>query len=137
MKLLVFLLAAVSLLPAATPDEKGALACLEAYRTAMMKRDGAALEKIFHKDITYSHSNGRLENKAEAIAAATKGTNLTEIMDFSDLKVRVYGNTAIIRGDAHIKSNTNDLKLNVLYVFLKTAEGWQMTARQSTRYLAQ
>ncbi len=136
MKLLIFLLAAVSLLPAAAADEAGPRAALEAYRTAMLKRDAATLNKVFHKDITYSHSNGRLENKTEAITAATTGTNVTEIMDLTDLKVRVYGNTALIRGDARIKSTTSDLKLSVLYVFLKTAEGWQMTARQSTRYLA-
>ena len=117
-------------------DDKEVLAALDSYKSAMLKRDAAALDKIFHKDLTYSHSNGKLESKAEAIAAATTGTNITELMEFSDLKTRVYGNTALIRGDTRIKSNTNDLKLSVLYVWMKGSQGWQLVARQSTRYIA-
>ena len=120
----------------AANTEKDVLAAMDAYKSAMLKRDAMALDKIFHKDLSYSHSNGKLETKAEAIAAATTGTTVTEIMDFTDSKVRIYGNTALVRGDVRVKSNTNDLKLSVLHVWTKSPQGWQMVARQSTRYVA-
>ena len=120
----------------AANTEKDVLAAMDVYKSAMLKRDAKALDKIFHKDLSYSHSNGKLETKAEAIAAATTGTTVTEIMDFTDNKVRIYGNTALVRGDVRVKSNTNDLKLSVLHVWTKSPQGWQMVARQSTRYVA-
>ena len=120
----------------AANTEKDVLAAMDAYKSAMLKRDAMALDKIFHKDLSYSHSNGKLETKAEAIAAATTGTTVTEIMDFTDSKVRIYGNTALVRGDVRVKSSTNDLKLSVLHVWTKSPQGWQMVARQSTRYVA-
>jgi len=120
----------------AADTEKDVLAAMDAYKAAMIKRDAKALDKVFHKDLTYSHSNGKVETKSEAITAATTSTSVTEIMDFTDSKVRMYGNTALVRGDTRVKSNTNDLKLSVLYVWMKSPQGWQMVARQSTRYVA-
>lgn len=143
MKTWILLIAAAAVFQAAgfaqgasAKEEKEILTALDSYKNAMLKRDAGALEKLFHKDLTYSHSNGKLETKAEAIAAATTGSNKTQIMDFSDTKIRVYGNTALARGDVHIKSDQSDLKLSVLHVFLKTPQGWQLVARQSTRYIA-
>lgn len=140
-KWLLFLLSAM-IMTAAAPSpkaEKEVMDAMEAYRNAMLKRDGAALEKLFHPDLTYSHSSGKLESKTEAIQAATKGPNSTESMEYSDLKTRVYGTTALVRGVVKIRSNNagkvQTLDLSVLHVWLKTPQGWQLVARQSTRML--
>ncbi len=120
---------------ASEKDEKDVLAALETYRNGVLKRDPAALEKVFHKDLVYTHSNGKLEDKAEAIKNATAGTNVTSVMEFTNNKVHVYGTTAIVKGDAHTKSTSSELNLSVLYVLLKTPQGWQIAARQGTRYV--
>ena len=136
MKTLIAILFSAALLSASPTDD--VMAAMNAWKQAMLHRDAAALQKLYHPDITYSHSSGKLENKAEAIEAATNGKNVTEAIEIGDLKTRVYGNTALVRGDITITSNNNGagpqtLKLNILHVWLKTGSGWQLVARQSTR----
>ena len=59
-------------------------------------------------------------------------------IDFKDLKVRQYGSTAIVTADADFRDNVegkiNLLHLHVIHVFVKNSHGWQMVARQTTRY---
>src|SRR4051794_19423093 len=136
--LLVLLSATV--LSAATPDaktEKEVLAAMEAYKQAMMKKDAAALSRVLSDDLTYTHSSNQHQDKA-AVLASLNGNSVVEGMDFKDLKVRVYGNTALVKGDVDFRSNAAGVvtvsKLNVLHVLVKGPQGWQLVARQATRY---
>lgn len=136
MKTLIAILFSAALLSASPSDE--VMSAMNAWRQAILHRDAAALQKLYHPDLTYSHSSGKLENKTEAIEASTKGKNVAEKVEFGDLKTRVYGNTALVRGDIAITNNNagagpQTLKLNILHVWLKTPSGWQLVARQSTR----
>jgi ketosteroid isomerase-like protein len=119
------------------PAAKEVLAASEAWRQAMLKKDEAGLQKYLHEDITYSHSNGRLQNKADVVQATTKGKVTIEAIDFSETTVRVYGATAIIRANVDMRNNTDGKSttshLNVLHVWLKGPGGWQMVARQATQ----
>jgi len=139
MKMSIVLLA-VSALWAATPDaktEKEIRAALETYRQALIHKDAAALGKVLADDLTYSHSSNLLEDKA-AVIASLKGPNSTEAIDFKELKVRVYGNTAVVKGDVDFRNNNAGTvavsHLNVLHVLVKGPHGWQLVARQSTKY---
>ena len=61
-----------TVLPAAMnnpKDEKAVLATLEAMAQATIKKDVATLEKIYHPDLTYSHSTASLQTKAEVLKA--------------------------------------------------------------------
>jgi ketosteroid isomerase-like protein len=138
-KWILFLLSAAMLLPA-NPDpktEKDVLAALDAYKQAMMKKDATALSRILSDDLTYTHSSNLHQDKA-AVLESLKGKAVVEAIDFKNLKVRVYGNTALVTGDADFRSNTAGVvtvsKLNVLHVFVKGPQGWQLVARQATRY---
>jgi len=129
-----------ALLPAATPDpktEKEVLAALDAYKQALMKKDAAALAKVVSDDLTYTHSSNLHQDKA-ALLASLKENAVVEAIDFKDLKVRVYGNTALVKGDVDFRNNANGTvtvsKLNILHVLVKGPQGWQLVARQATRY---
>lgn len=132
----VLFLAAIA--QAAAPKaEQEVLAAMQSWKQGMLKRDAATLDKIFHADLTYSHSNGRTETKAEAIEAASKGAAVAESIEILEQNVRTYGNTALVKAKIDIKNVTNGqatlLHLSVLHVWLKTPKGWQLVARQSTR----
>src|SRR5579872_2089281 len=93
------LLAAVAL-PATnndSKDEKAVMATLDAMAQATIKRDVATLDKIYHPDLTYSHSSAMLQSKAEVLKAAA-GPAVTESMTFHDTTIRIYGNVALVRG---------------------------------------
>src|SRR6186997_1858374 len=103
---MIWLLVAASILPAATMDPKGekeVMAAMNAWKQATMKKDGAALEKLLHPDLTYSHSNAHNQTKAEVITAVTTGKATPESIEFSETAVRVYGNTALVRGKVDLK----------------------------------
>ena len=58
---------------AANSGDKEVLAAMEGLKAAMLKKDRAALDKIFHPELTYGHSSAKIENKAEAIAHMVDG----------------------------------------------------------------
>ena len=137
-KWILLLLAAT--LPAATPDvktEKEILAALDAYKQAVIQRDAAALSKVLADDLTYTHSSNKHEDKA-AVLESLKGPTHTEAIDFRDLKVRLYGNAAIVTGDGDFRNNSGGtvsvVHLHAIHVFVKNSNSWQMVARQTTRY---
>ncbi len=138
-KWMLFLLPA-AILSAANPDpktEKEIMATMEAYKQALMKKDSAALSKILSDDLVYTHSSNLHENKT-AVLESLKGKTVVEGIDFKDLKVRVYGNSAVVVGDVDFTNNAGNgatvSKLNVLHVLVKGSQGWQLVARQATRY---
>jgi ketosteroid isomerase-like protein len=138
-KWILFLLSA-AILCAANPDpktEKEIMATMDAYKQALLKRDPAALSKVLSDDLTYTHSSNLHQDKA-AVLKALSGNSFQEAIDFKDLKVRVYGNTAVVSGDVDFTNNTAGVvsvaKLNITHVLVKGSQGWQMVARQATRY---
>ena len=136
-KWIAFLFAALTL-TAAPPDPavvKEVLAANDSWREAMMKKDAAALDKLLHEDLAYTHSSAMLQNKATVIKSTLGPTNILAI-DFSEVTVGVYGNTALIRANVMQRNSANgkstDNHLNVLHVWIKGPGGWQMVARQAT-----
>jgi ketosteroid isomerase-like protein len=122
---------------AASPAEKAVLAAQDAWKEAMLKRDRAALEKIFHADLSYGHSSALLETKAQAIPHIVDGLGW-EAIDFSETTVHLQGNLAVIHGKTDMRQRNKDKpttisKLIVLTVWVKGAQGWQMIARQAVR----
>ena len=111
---------------------------LENRRTeAMIKQDVPVLEEILAEDLIYTHHTARVETKAEYIAALTSGRTEYRSIDRKDVKVRRYGDTAVVTGHAvfHVSTNGNDIKhqTRFLDVYAKRDDVWQMVAWQSTK----
>jgi ketosteroid isomerase-like protein len=128
------------MLAAAPPDPKAVKdvqAASDALKQAMMKKDAAGLQKYLHDDLTYSHSNGRTQTKAEVIQATTTGNTTIEAMDFTESTVRVYGNTALIKSNLDMRNSSagksSTAHINILMVWLKGPGGWQLVGRQATQ----
>jgi ketosteroid isomerase-like protein len=125
-------------LVAAQPDPaavREVLAASDALKQAMMTKDTEGVRKYLHDDLVYSHSHGQNQTKADVVQA-TKGTTTIEAIDFSQVSVRVYGNTALFKANCDFRNNTDGkaatTHLNVLMVWLKGPDGWQLVGRQST-----
>ena len=137
---LIFGLLSATVLWAATPDaktEKDVLAALDTYKQALIARDAAALSKVLSEDLTYTHSSNKHEDKA-AVLESLKGPTHIEAIEFKDVKTRLYGSAAVVTADADFRNNVEGtvtlLHLHVIHVFVKNSHGWQMVARQTTRY---
>ena len=123
MKKWICILLFTTFLSAASTDskaEKDVLAAMDAWKQATIKKDGAALDKLLHPDLTYSHSSAMTQTKADVIKAVTTGKATVEDITFSDTTVRVYGNTALVKGKVDIVNNTDGKStpahLNILHI---------------------
>jgi ketosteroid isomerase-like protein len=140
MKTWTILLCGAMLLTAAdtgSKAEKEVLAAMDAWKQATLHKNRAALETLLHEDLTYSHSSAKNESKAEVIQSVTSGAASVEAIDFTDTTVRIYGNTALVKGNVAIRNNTGGktttANLNILHVWVKGPKGWKLVARQATR----
>ena len=118
--------------------DKDVLTAMDTWKQAMIKKDRAGLEKIFHVDLTYGHSSGLIEDKAQAIQHVVGNTGSYVAINFADTKVRVLGKTALVSGKVDYQeraANGKDTMINlvVLTAWAKGPQGWQMIARQATK----
>jgi hypothetical protein len=139
MKTLLGMLLCALTLAAASNDPKGdkeVLAAMDAYKDAMIHNKAAVLEKVLSDDLSYVHSGGQLETKADVLKSVTSGKNVIIKIETSDLSVRFYDKVAVVRCRMDLwHSDTNIVHMNVLHTWVKRPQGWQMVARQATRLL--
>ena len=102
---------------------------------ALTSRDYAALEKLLGDDLTYTHSNGRFETKAQLLESLRSGNLEYRLMQHSDVQVRSYGDTAVMTGRSRLKviSKAHHLEVPIRFtlVYVKRAGEWQLVAWQS------
>lgn len=123
-----------------TPEaktEKEVLAAMNAWKQAIVARDRAALETLYAPGLSYAHSSGKQENKAQAIEAAINGKDRIESMDLTDVSVSSYGTTALVKARIAMRLNSggtvSTISLDVLHVWIKISSRWHMVARHATR----
>ncbi len=121
--------------------EKAVRAALDKYRNGMLNKDLKALEAVVHDKVMYSHSNARVETKAEFIQTIAEDNPRYQALDLAEQTIHVYGNSAVCRGNVTIKNTPKGgqlttLQLNVLTVWAKEGGAWKLVARQSTRLQA-
>ena len=66
------------------------------WEDALTKSDVSALEKLYDDTIVYTHSNGKVDTKESYLSAIKSGATQYQSMKREDIKVSVYGHTAIV-----------------------------------------
>ena len=136
--LAIGLLAAVPAL-AASADEAAVAKNVEAFRAAQIAADAKALDALCAPELSYSHSDARIEDKATFIANATNGKSKFLSLAYEDPRIRVIGDAAIVRfhwiGESEAvadgkKSSTN---LHILMNWQKQGADWKLLTRASTK----
>lgn len=125
--------------PAAQDKKEKAVAeAVEQMRSAMISGERAALEAIAADQLSYGHSSGVIETKAEFVEKIASGKSDFVSIDLSDQTITVSGKTAIVR---HLlNAQTNDggkpgsVKLKILLVWQKQKQGWKLLARQAVKF---
>lgn len=107
---------------------------------ALIAKDTIILKQLLHKDVTYGHSNGWVETKAEVIKDLVNGKLSYYKINSKDVQWKVINNVATLRNTSDISyeldGKEGELHLHVVQVWLKTNKGWQLLARQSTKLSA-
>ena len=117
---------------------EGQIIKLDAQRMqAMIGADVEALKNILADDMTYVHTTTALDTKQSLIDALSSGALDYQSMVTDDVKVRVYGETAIVTGAAKIRVTSrgqpNSFGVRFTDVYTNRDGRWQMVAWQATR----
>jgi len=122
------------------PDAKQAIQkLLDEYTAALLKKDYAALERIWADDLTFVNPRGELVTKAQRLANLRSGATSFKTIDTTETSVRAYGDNAAavavtrVKVDAHYGGQEGSGEYRVTTVWARPRGSWQMVAVHMTR----
>jgi hypothetical protein len=124
---------------AGSPDEEAVAKNVEAFRKAQVAADPKALDALCAAELSYSHSDARVEDKATFIANATNGKSKFLSLEYKDPQIRVVGPAAIVRfhwvgeSEAVADGKKNSTNLHILMNWQKQGSDWKLLSRASTK----
>lgn len=120
---------------AQTKDETEVATAVEKMRLAMISGQKADLDAVACDDLTYGHSSGKLQNKAEFIDSFVTKASVFVTITLTEQTIKVIGTTAIVRhklaaqtADGGKPGTTN---LGIMLVFVKQHGVWKLLGRQA------
>jgi ketosteroid isomerase-like protein len=118
--------------------EKSVAEAVENFRKLMVDPNKAAMESMICTELTYGHSSGKVENKAECIEALVSGKSDFLKINLSEQTIQVVGKTAIVRhilnADSHdAGKDPSTVKLKIMTVWQKQGGKWKLLARQAVK----
>jgi uncharacterized protein (TIGR02246 family) len=137
--LLITLLAIVSSVPAFAQSaaSREVLKLHKEYEEAIARRDASVHERLFAADYTYTPGNGNLMGRAEHMNFTKSGTVDVKSLRSEDVRVRVFGDTAIVTGmwvsvDRRAGQEFAERRTRYILVFVRRGRQWQIVAEQRT-----
>ena len=107
------------------------------WTQASLKKDANALDKILADDWTAIDFQGKMITKAQSLADLKSGAASTQTLDLGEMKVRVFGNTAVVTGSDTEKSSYKGKDSSGKYVwmdvFVLRNGRWQPVASETTK----
>jgi len=107
------------------------------WAQATVKEGAAAVDQYEADDIIDTDPSGRVTDKAQDKTDLSSGDLKFQSIELSDLKVHVYGNTAVAAGTSEIKGAYKGQDISGKYRFTDTwvmrSGKWQAVASQSTK----
>lgn len=103
----------------------------------MTGKDYKALATLLGDDLVYTHSSAAVDSKASYLESLTSGRVTYKVIKPANLQVRVFGDIAVIHGEAAMNVDANGQVMNNTLrftdIWTKRDGRWQMIAWQSTR----
>ena len=100
--------------------------------TAMKKHDVKTLEQVYASDFVFVNGKGRKFNRAERIENL-KSSPAPEEFAFSNEKVRVYGNIAVVNAEVNVRTKgVEPVHDYVTLIFNRVNGQWREISAQGT-----
>ena len=104
---------------------------------ALLQRDSLSLDRLLDSEVTYGHSNGLHQTKAEVIRSIMSRQHAYQKIDTRSMQIRMYRNTAVVNTQVSVSMELDakalDLELDILFVWIQENGDWKLVARQSVR----
>jgi ketosteroid isomerase-like protein len=105
-------------------------------RKAIVAADTTALDRLLADEWTVTHTNGKQQTKAQFLEAFRSGRVRFERMDLDDVKIQVFGNTAVltarITDKVVFKGEPAEGQVRVISIYIKRDHRWQNLTEQAT-----
>jgi ketosteroid isomerase-like protein len=122
---------------AAADDESAVTENIETLRKALLEADRARLEQVAAPQISYGHSDGRVETKEQFINGVMTRKQVVKSLAFPELKVAVVGDAAIARhiylSESELDGKQTTTRIGALQIWQKQNGSWKLLARQGFR----
>jgi len=138
MKRILLLLFAFSFVFAnAQTEEEKLTATLKEFHQALVNKNTASINQQTDKALSYGHSNGWVETKADMIKDLETGYIVYHSFKEDSLKITINDSIANARFVADVRATMNgndtNVHLKVLEVWVKKGKRWILFARQGVR----
>lgn len=116
-------------------DEKEVANAVEKFRLALIDPTEKNLSDIADEKLSFGHSSGKIENKAEFIEALVSGKSNFNSIEFKDQSISISGSTALVRHKLHAEITDNgktaNIAIGILLVWVKQKGKWRLLGRQA------
>jgi len=119
-------------------DSVGLKNAMQKLDKALLQKDEVVLKSVLHKDLSFGHSNGWIQTKADILNDFTSGK-----LTYNKFENNSSAIVTIGKKYATVKTNTNaegsvsgtafKLTLHIMQFWVRTKKGWQLIARQSAK----
>ncbi len=100
------------------------------FLAALRKGDEAALAPFYADDYSVTTAGGEVQTKAQRLEWAKANAARLGGLEYNDLKVRVYDDTAVVTGRA--TSSTDQINSRFIQVWVRQGGAWRLVAGQIT-----
>lgn len=111
---------------------------VDAFIEALLKPEREVLQNFTSADLSYGHSNGRIENREQFIRNMLEGGSRFLSIELTERSVQVFDDIAIARHVlfAHTHDKGRDpgtIRIGILLVWRMERDEWRLLARQAFR----
>jgi ketosteroid isomerase-like protein len=119
-------------------DEDAVAKSVEAFRVAQAAGNAEGLASLCADDLSYSHSNAKVDTKASLLDGVAKANYKWTALEYKDPTIRVVGPAAIVRFTFVGEQEFNDGKktpqnLHILMNWQKQGSDWKLLSRGATK----
>jgi ketosteroid isomerase-like protein len=107
------------------------------WRQAQVDNDIAVISNLLADDYVGITANGTIETKAQAIALRKAGTIRINTLNLDDLKVRLYGDTAVVTSTADLQGVNGQSDISGKYRYTRVYNlrlgQWKIVSFEASR----
>ena len=126
-----------SVLPQSVGEEAAVLQAEHEICAAYLKGDVYAIARNVMEDYTVTNSRGEVTGRAQDLDDAKKRDPKYEIFENHDMKVRIYGGTAVVTGRTHLKGISGgkpfDSEIQFTDTLIKESGRWRLLAVHASK----
>jgi ketosteroid isomerase-like protein len=137
--LIAFSLLGAKAAHAMSADEEAVAKQLEAFRVAQQSANAKVLEELCAPELSYSHSDAHVEDRATFVKNATSGKSKMLSLAYQEPWIRVVGDVAMVRfhwvaeSESIPEGKKSATNLHILMIWQKQGGAWKLLSRASTK----